>query len=299
MFKLYKIASVFFLPLSVAASEILTLPSGGGTFDLVPYVEYFLDDTKLLSIDDLSGSRNGLFREAEDRFLQIGNLDQACWIRFRYSAAKSRERWLLYIDYPHLKSVELYTSDERGHFTLAASAGQMFPFRMRDFFHRNFVFELPANEEGIIYIRLKSDYQAKLSLSAMDEATFREKNDEELLFYGVAFGTISVMAIVNLFFFITIRDRVYLLYVFYSLSFLVLVLNIKGFTYQYVWPNAVEWNLKAQAIIAIVALLLMIVFINEFLQLSRYQPSAYRLFRFLMVALVVSVPALIWRPSHR
>ncbi|MBI3814838.1 MAG: hypothetical protein HY279_10315 [Nitrospinae bacterium] len=122
------------------------------------------------------------------------------------------KEWLLEIALPTIDYIELYIPESSGGFQVKR-AGRSMPFNERDIGHRNFVFPLiPAQElEQTYYLRFKSEDGIFLPMTLWSKDHFYKKSYKEYIFPGVYYGAISIMVLYNLFVFISLRDRNYLL----------------------------------------------------------------------------------------
>lgn len=78
-------------------------------------------------------------------------------------------------------------------------------------------------------------------------------------------GIILGLALYNLILYLAIRERVYLYYVLYVISFGSLWIARTGFFHQYLWPRHVWWNNEFQPYLAASAIVFSVLFVRQFL----------------------------------
>jgi len=73
------------------------------------------------------------------------------------------------------------------------------------------------------------------------EKQFISRLNTELPVFWIYFGIMFVMAIYNLFLLMSVRERSYLYYVSFIVSYIFFQLTISGFAFQYLWPDSSWW----------------------------------------------------------
>ncbi|MBF0442691.1 MAG: SpoIIE family protein phosphatase, partial [Oligoflexales bacterium] len=109
---------------------------------------------------------------------------------------------------------------------------------------REFIFPILFMPEDEITVFIKeSSAVPRFSIKIWEKTAFQEYDQYNLFFWGGFTGLMLVMAIYNLFIFISIRDEAYLLYVCFVICSLVNQLCLSGFFYQFMgdfpWPKGV------------------------------------------------------------
>ena len=95
----------------------------------------------------------------------------------------------------------------------------------------------------------------------------------------------------NFFIWLSVRERSYLFYVIFVMSFGLLLASIDGFTFQYLWPTQVWWNNRAIVIILALTLFLSMAFSKNFLHTARYNPRLNKVLTVYMSLMAVVVAA--------
>lgn len=194
---------------------------------------------------------------------------------------------LIEIAYPLLDSIEVY----RDHYRMEQRMlhmGDGLPFADRPKAHRNFVVPivLQPNERATWYYAVETSSAMQFPLRVWAPEAFYEKEIEMHLWFGAYYGVMLVMALYNLFVFLSVRAVEYLWYVGYVLAMIGFQAGIDGLAFQYLWPESVDWNRYATSVLVGALLFMTLLFQEAFLDLRSHSPGFFRINR---VALYLSI----------
>lgn len=223
--------------------------------------------------------------EQQPGFFETGN-----WLRFDVENRSNERDWLLELAFPLVYEIELYEENEDGISLLFEGGAAKYPFFEREINHRNFVFNLEVEQGQTkrFYMLAVGGGDLHPPISIWDKNSFIEKTEIEFIFLGVFYGIIGVMIMYNLFLYFSLRMRSYLYYVLVITFTLLGKLSINGTAFQYLWPNAPEWNLHAAAFWVALACIFILIFTREFLSLDHYVGS-FKYFFYVLIPLNVAV----------
>ncbi|EPG72636.1 7TM diverse intracellular signaling [Leptospira fainei serovar Hurstbridge str. BUT 6] len=279
------VAFLFFYPsqeiLSKQTAKDLVVAEDMDGMSLLPYISIFKDTSGKMTFSDVREvSVNGLFKTLEQN--SIGYTEAAIWIRLTVSnPVPIKTDWILDIDYPLLDYVDLYTGTT-GNDPVNMS-GDMRGFSSRQIEYRNFAYafqELPSSRREI-YFRVVSKSSVLLPLLAFTQSRFTEHVFSEQLALGFYYGTMLVMVVYNLFLFFSIRDRSYLYYVVYILSYILFQFTLNGLSFQYLWRNSTVWANFSLPFSLFLGLFTASLFGRSFLGAAKYTPKTARIYIFL------------------
>src|SRR5699024_2463730 len=113
--------------------------------------------------------------------------------------------------------------------------GAKFPFHKREFNHPNFLhaFSMAANDKLDIYIRMETNMSLQFPLYIHQQSSFYETKTKENLVQGITYGVLAVMALYNLFIYLSLRHISYLYYVFVIFATFLSNLAFTGVGFQY------------------------------------------------------------------
>ena len=107
-------------------------------------------------------------------------------------------------------------------------------------------FLIGREEKKIIFLKFKSEYSiymhSDISLQLVKQTYFEKADRQRLLWQGLFFGIIFVMAFYNLFIFFAVKDISYLYYVLSIVSIGLYFAFYYGFGIEYLWPRSPLWD---------------------------------------------------------
>jgi two-component system, sensor histidine kinase LadS len=202
------------------------------------------------------------------------------WFSFDITdTSKDAQDLLLEFAYPYMYLFDV-TLLRNGHVAEHIVTGHRFPFAQRPIQHPHFLFPMTINPAEritvVMQIQGRPDFLLK-RLSLWNAATFYQRTPVHLMVQWFFAGVIAVMALYNLMIAFFTRERSYLYYVAFVTCSGMLYFTSNGLSYQYLWPDAVQWNLRATMTLALATLLANALFLKSFLSLPASAPSASRL----------------------
>ncbi|MBB1644032.1 7TM diverse intracellular signaling domain-containing protein [Sphingobacterium sp. UME9] len=229
------------------------------------------------------------FQSLESKVPNLGISPADIWFRLPVTNKdKEKLELLLEIAYPLLDEVELFVPSSNGHYN-SIKLGEHQSFSARKYKVPNYAFDiqLPGNEKTIFFLRIKSTEQIILPIYLSNERSFlKEMNDDSLL-SGIYIGIVGIMAIYNLFLFFSVRERGYLYYVLYVLCAGITQMGIKGYSFQYLWPNWIYFATKGPIIFGCLSGLCALLFADSFLQLPKNAPRSRRVITVFIILFVI------------
>jgi len=289
LFFFLTLMSMFCVPLSGSAQPPLVLTDEQHEYPLGLYAVFFKDETRKLSIDDVTSPKYARqFMANSEEVPNFGLAHAACWVRFRVrNETRQTTHWRLQMAYPHISYVDLYLPNPetyKDRFAVKRS-GAKIPFHEWDTAHRLSVFTLvlPPQGERTYYLRVENDEGIILQMALWSDEAFFEHTCSEQLWYGFYFGSLIIMACYNLFVFISLRDRSYLYYVLFVIAWGCKELCVEGFSYQYLFPDAPNWNELLGMLCGPLSAFFGLRFASNFLHMATHSPRLNRLVTILCI----------------
>ncbi|GEM_PF-1150003 len=269
------------------AAPVLRVDAGLSKVDLSPYLEFLEERGKRLSIRQVSAPPlDKAFRPTKVINFGFDN-KHPCWVRFKVNNTLDKPvACLLEIAFPFLDHIELYEPTEKGSFKLH-KAGRALPFHLREIKHRNFLFHVKI-PKGLttFYVRIHTESAMYFPMTLWNEHVFWKADHEAQFVLGLYYGIMLVMALYNLFIFFSLRDRAYLFYVLYIVSFALYQMTANGLAYEYLWPGATWWNRNSTLFLAGVTMIWAIFFTKFFLSTRSAVPFLDRVLNWITLAAV-------------
>jgi len=197
----------------------------------------------------------------------LGFSKNSVWLKFTILNKSNNSDFLLEIAYPILDEIELFIPDTNNSYQNHL-LGEIKNFNSRKYKHPNYIYDLsiPTNTAQTYYLRVKSAEQLILPISVNTSNRLWEQLNEENIISGIYLGSVLIMFLYNLFIFISVRDRSYLYYVIYVAFVGLTQIGIKGYNFQYLWPNNSFFELKSVILFACISGVAALLFTKKFLQ---------------------------------
>lgn len=224
-----------------ATPRDLVLDHTAEQVELHHHVEFLEDPADTLTIESVVEEHQQAFQPYPHRTINADYTDSAFWFRFSlYNNEQAPMKWWLHLPYAMTDYIDLYQVDmDTGAIMPVGHSGDMRPFDARPVRTHNFWFplELPSHHSVTVYVRVKTSGSLSLPMQLHNEKTFVDTVSNQRLWLGFYHGGALFLMLYNFGLFLVVRERVYLYYVLYVASFLMLSFNTTGLGYEYLWDN--------------------------------------------------------------
>ena len=151
-------------------------------------------------------------------------------------------------------------------------------------------FVIKQQERKIIFLKFKSEYSIyvhdNISLQLVKQTYFEKTDRKRLLWQGLFFGIILVMALYNLFILFAVRDISYFYYVLSIVSIGLYFAFYYGFGIEYLWPRSPLWDTFCFVIINPFTGLTRILFTRTYLHTPSLLPRINKILNVLAFACI-------------
>ncbi len=217
--------------------------------------------------------------------IQISDPINTFWVKVPLAVVGDLIPQTLFIDNPHLNLLKVWMRDKRGVIRSFPLTGDNLPFNTRLIPEAGFVYALPLGVSRGDTIIIAADKRAsKLELPV--HLSSREHHivtqQRRMLGYGVFFGFIILLLMMNVWLLATTRARVYLWYAVYLLTILAYLSSDAGLLYQYIFPQRPGWNDLLRPFLFGASLFPLLLFFNELLDIRHASPAILRINRILL-----------------
>jgi len=173
----------------------------------------------------------------------------------------------------------------------SGSFGERFPFKHRSKNDPYFIIDLKIPQDEAVKLQFFIQTAEQLVLPAYISnanhalSTIKKRD----ILFGGYFGIILVMALYNLFVFYSTRDKAYLLYVFYILLVGATQGCLEGYTFQYIWPDALWFTARSVHVFSGLVSIASIFFMREFLQTKTNNVTIHKLSDAILVLVAIAL----------
>jgi len=217
-------------------------------YELGKYLLYIEDKNQEWTVRDIaSDAFIPQFKVSNQKILNLGFTRSNYWIKLNIiSKSQKVKDWFLELAYPHIDHVAFYNLEADGQYRISQSGDSM-PFSNREIDYHHCVFRIRTlpNQRITLFLNVKTEGSLQLPLNLWTPEAFSEKVSDEQVLVGLYYGALLVMVLYNIFLFLAVRDRCFIYYVFFIVSYVFFQLALNGHGFEYLWPNAAWWANRA------------------------------------------------------
>lgn len=291
------IVAIIFLSLFIyvpsQAQEIIQLKANQEMNDFEKQLLVLVDkDRKLKSEDIVAGKYDEMFKAIPKNGLNYGFNASNFWVKFKLKNTTpfaesgiytSANQWFLQNAYAYIDTLILYhrTIDEK---ITQGFAGDRIKITKHSYPYSSYSFPILLNDNKVhtFYLKINTLGPANIVLKLNNAYQFAQNEFLTQLFYGLFFGSLSIMLLYNLFLFTAIRNTNYLYYCAYVFVYMMAQLANTGIGFYYIWGNHVYWANKVLVIGIHGGILFQNLFTFNFLGIKTFVPLVARLSPFLI-----------------
>ncbi|WP_370519434.1 7TM diverse intracellular signaling domain-containing protein [Alcanivorax sp. DP30] len=192
-------------------------------------------------INSVRTRESGNWQKVDSGTPNLGFTRDHCWFHLTVRNLNTlQSEWFLRIDYAMLGEVDVYQVDAGGNIISYYQAGMDRDFSVRtgEYPVPAFPISLPAGIDSDFYFRVSSAHSLQLPLALMTREKFESGFLTRTLIQGLFFGGMLVMILYNLSLFFSVREKVYLLYVCWSVAITLYLAVFQGYAQRYFWPHS-------------------------------------------------------------
>jgi signal transduction histidine kinase len=188
---------------------------------------------------------------------------------------KSIKHWFLEIDNPRINHLSFFLV-KNNKIIIQTETGDSLPFSSYQIADRNHFFDLKVlqNESYTVFLKANGSEDLKFPMTFWEERKLYQHLANRNLIWGIYFGFIFLISLYNFFLWLTIRDKTYIFYMLYVLTFGLLQADLYGYGFQYLWSNSFI-NDRGVMVFMFGSNFFMIHFLRNFLELEIKLPFLY------------------------
>jgi methyl-accepting chemotaxis protein len=217
-------------------------------YELGKFLLYIEDEKQEWTIKDISSDTFiPKFHVSQQEILNLGFTRSNYWLKINIiSKSHQVKDWFLELAYPHIDYVAFYSLDTNGQYRISHSGDSM-PYSHREIDYHHCVFRLRTQPDQRItlFLNVKTEGSLQLPLYLWTPESFVEKVNDEQVIIGVYYGALLVMVLYNIFLFMAVRDRCFIYYVVFIISYVFFQLSLNGHGFEFLWPDAPWWANRA------------------------------------------------------
>lgn len=262
----------------VQAAPALLLDGSEAGYSLQPHTRYLRDPTGTLDVEQVL-KLNDEFRSTDQRRdLNFSYTNDHLWLRIQIKSLANRTtEWLIEMPYASLDYTSLFSVGPDG--IVVQQAGDTLPYSQRSIGHRNPVFalQLEPGEQRTLFLMARSQGSLTLDSQIWSGRSFQQHSQSGYVLIALYFGMLLALGSYNLLLFSVLRERSFLLYVCFVVSFGAGVAAFNGLGAQYLWPNLGEIGNRILPFGLSLSAAVGVLFAQAFLDTARRLPRLNRM----------------------
>ena len=243
-------------------------------------IEVLEDQASQFSFQQISSTAfKNKFKPSLKSTPQTNNFKTTYWYKINIKHnSEAGNRFLLELFDQTIDHLTIYIPKSDGRYEVK-ELGDRLKFKDRDLSHKNFEIYIDNdnNEIQTYYFKIQSSQIADVIIVLRSVNWFISYALDEYFYFGIFYGMILVFSFYNLIMYIAIRQKQYLFYVLYNLSVGLFEMSSDGIAYQYLWPNAPDWNQIAYAFFLYATSIFALLFTRELLFVKAKAPKLNQL----------------------
>lgn len=242
--------------------------------------EYLIEEKETFDIDQILMSQD--FKRVESATKNFGINDKIVWLKYNVINKSGESTRQFSINNSSLDKLDIYLV-QNGQIVDHQVGGRFLGIQERMIPSKNLVFEIQLEEDELytIFMRIESVNKKVILATISDLQSVYSQIQKENLFFGIFTGVLFGLLFYNLFLYFSIKDRLYLIYVFHTLFAWLAQASILGYTQELIWPDN-EWvNLRSGVVFSSLVSIAGIWFLRIFLFTKIYLPKLDKGFYFI------------------
>jgi diguanylate cyclase (GGDEF)-like protein len=228
--------------------------------------------------------------------LRLGYTSAAVWLRLRLTnAGPVATEHVLELAYAQLARAELFRAPGQG-MPVHQVAGTGVPFAQHPIAHRHPTFQVsvPAQGEAVLYLRVQAISAIVVPARLWRPQDFSRYQRNDYAAQAAYLGMAAAMLLFNLLLYLALRDRTYLLYVFFVGAFSLSIATQMGLAQEYLWTDSPRWSVIANYMMFSMAVASLAAFARQVLETARVLPHMDRVLSAAQWTFLCSPLAIYW-----
>jgi two-component system, sensor histidine kinase LadS len=253
----------------------VVLSAGVDTVQVGPHVEYFVDATGELSIDEISSTEYaGRFIANTGNDLHFGFATGTYWIRLRIEHRDHvASSWVLELNNPRLYGVDVFVPQNEVGFDVLHS-GLVAPIYEQPirFYMPSFPIKTVAGESTVYYARVDAAGSVRFLPTLRTQEVYGNYRAASYWAMGLYFGALCVLLVHEILVLLAVRNAARLYYVFYVASTTLYLAALSGIANQVLWPGYAWWSDRSVVFLFGISFVFSMSFARRFLNTRLYAP---------------------------
>ncbi len=264
------------------------------------HFHFFEDVSGEAEVEDIAELPADQWQLAESGSTTEGITGSAYWLRFSVrNETEESLNLIAELGYSQLDDVVFHVYSD-GDKVREFATGDNRPFQPRDVAHPNMLlrFDLASEQAKTIYVRVQTDGSMILPLRVWREHHFFEAAAQEEKLHFFYYGGITIIVLINLAVFLTLREKLYLYYALAIAGYLMFFGSINGHAFQHLYPQSPDLHGRMLLVSMPILALFSVLFAREFLQTRQNSPRLDIAMRAMIVFEIINFAVALTMPYN-
>ncbi len=212
------------------------------------------------------------------------------WIVFQLKNTSNLKDYILEIDYPQMDFIELFEVNDT-EVTKLHTTGDNFPFIQRPIDARNFALPIKVDpnksETYLLHLR-KIKSTIRFPIYVHTESSYTAKHFNTNFWYSIYFGFILLVAIMAVVVGFIIKNNTFKIYSIYVIAFAFWLFTRLGYSYQFFFPNAIEFNRHLLSACGQLAMMGLVLYVMSFFNTKKSLPKFHKVMSVILLFFLVN-----------
>ena len=256
--------------------------------DFIPYTKIYESSNKL-DVDEVDRLIKNKQLLLANQHATQGFSQNYYWLNFKIDWKSNYKPVLLELDNPHIDNVILFQKIDGIYTKIGFGGDRGKTFEERSYLNRRYIFPLKNSNKSTEYFLMVDKKNASVSfpLWLWDKQAFEINEARENVYFGIYFGVIFFLGFLSLISGLLVRKKVFFYYAGYSLSMAIYLFTALGFSYQFLYPESLNFNNYSRVLLSVIITLFATLFLRAFLKIDENLPRVTKYFKFVNVLLFV------------
>lgn len=236
---LYLLLLLLFIPFSAEAQLQAFRYVNDSEIQLIDHPVYHYNGPVSSTEPELLNKEN--YTRLAAKVPNLGVKDESIYLRFTIENLARNTSLALKLDNPVLDKINLYEIVPAGLVRIAED-GEVFPYSAKNRHEPEFLFplEFPIGQSREFLLEVSSGEQLNIPIQIGTPKAFRDRQLNKNIIFSIYLGIFFVMFIYNLFVYLSVRDKTYLIYVLNVIMVGMTQLVLNGYGNKFMWMDW-EW----------------------------------------------------------
>ena len=286
---LFFTVAIMFVSLTLMAENdnLVTFSNTEQSISVSDKLEIYEDKSNNLSLRDILEVE---FKKMSKNVPNMGITQSTIWVKLDIRNLTTEHDLILNLSLQTLDKVEFFFINERGKYS-SQLVGEEFPFNKRKYKDPNYLFDIniKSGNKSTFYFKISSKEGIQIPITLGTKTAVLNEIKYKDILSAIYFGIMIVMAIYNLFLYMSVRDKSYIYYVIYIILILLTQTSLQGYPFQFLWPNSPVLAQNSLFIFPSLVGIASMAFMNVFLKIRANYLNFYKLSIYLSIPYLISI----------